>query len=110
MKSPNQFAIVLIVAATISEVKSNNSNITKLPCPVKDIFIYTEDIDIIDYIRTWQECAQICYEYNGCNYWSWYVGFMSETPYCCLKWVLGKYTDPTDHRPNTQTFYFLTIF
>ena len=24
--------------------------------------------------------------------------------------VLGKYTDPTDHRPNTQTFNFLIIF
>ena len=24
--------------------------------------------------------------------------------------VLGKYTDPTDHRPNTQTYHFLIVF
>ena len=23
--------------------------------------------------------------------------------------VLGKYTDPTDHRPHTQTIYFLEL-
>ena len=23
--------------------------------------------------------------------------------------VLGKYTDPTDHRPHTQTIYFLKL-
>ena len=27
-----------------------------------------------------------------------------------MRRVLGKYTDPKDHRPNTQTFNFLIIF
>ena len=30
--------------------------------------------------------------------------------FCTFRRVLGKYTDPTDHRPYTQTNYFLIIF
>ena len=56
---------------------SNNSNICLtfwLPeCPIREKTTRNrEDQEVINNIRNWGECSQVCKQKDTCNHWTWY--------------------------------------
>merc|ERR1712181_111966 len=53
-------------------------------CPMYDIDLHGNDLDVFQDIGSWQECAHICNIYpTNCKFWSWNGG--NGNHYCYMK-------------------------
>jgi len=83
------FLLVLVAAVfaqDLGQVEEKEDALSSLSfnCPMYDIDLHGNDLDVFQDIGSWQECAHICNIYpTNCKFWSWNGG--NGNHYCYMK-------------------------